>query len=620
MLKPYRDILPADNAVAPATQVGPVSLPRLLRILRHQYRLVLAVTALFVAGAIVYSLTAPRIFKASASLLIDVRQDDPLRKDQRNSDAQADTAAIESQVQLMTSAAVAAEVVRKMRLTEDPEFVGDDSWLPSRLFRWAADAVFGGAAEGPATEKELEQATINRLVDSIKVSRVGRTYIVEVTALSRDSVKAADIANAIAKAYTDDQFNARFASAERSAEWLKKRAAELRQQSLDADRAVHTFTSRPDRERVELKSLETTAQTYRTLFENYLNQYTTTVQQQSFPISFARVVTPATPPKRKSYPRVSLLLLGSLVGGLGLGWLAGFARESVHRTLRSEQDIQDATRLQAIGTLPDIACHRRGLLAGKRSGDMLNRPPLPGAGAGLVLVGRSSALMQIVRLYPRSVFAETIKSIKAAIALEDKATIRIVGITSAQPGEGKTVVAANLGQHLASTGSRTILLDWNFQNPTLTEATPPAAPGGPDRAERTISTDAASGLAFQPVSDARRGGSLADILTAPSFRAELKRLADRYDFIVVDLPCLDTVIEARAVASLVDGCVVVCSAKNLLANELTRSVERWTEAGLAPLIGFVLNRTPVRRGKERLPQVSRPPSAAPEVLTVVKAA
>lgn len=598
-------------------RVGNVPAPSmsyLVRVLRRQYRLVAAVTAFFLAGAIGYSVFAPRIFKASVSLLIDVRQDDPLHKESRTADSQIDTATIESQVHLMTSDAVVRDVVRKLKLADDPEFVQDNSLLPIRLVRQLIAFVF--ASGGSSSSQDIELSATRSLADSIKARRVGRTYIVDVDVLSRDPVKAATIANGVAKAYTDDQLNARIAAAERSAEWLKERAVELRQQSVDADRAVQTFTAKGDRERAELKSLETTAQAYRALFENYLKQYTTAVQQQSFPISFARVVTPAVAPQRKSYPRTTLLLLGALVAGAGVGGLAGFARESFRRTLNTEEDVREETGLTPIGALPEITNSRRNSLGGERASNLLEHlRPAGASGRSRVFVGQSNALMQIVRLYPHSRFAETIRGIKAAIALEGDADIRTIGVISARPGEGKTIVAANLAQYLASTGSRTILLDCNFRNPTLTEATP----AGVDKADRNLAIDAVSGLAFQPVSAAHRGGSLADILTDKSVRAEMDNFSDRYDYVVVDLPCLESSIDARAVASIVDSCVIVCSTEDLQASRLTGAIDCWTRAGLSPLLGFVLNR--VRNGREANPShIPLPQVKGGETLNYSKAA
>ena len=54
---------------------------------------------------------------------------------------------------------------------------------------------------------------------------------------------------------------------------------------------------------VALRELESNAQTYRALYDNFLQRYMESVQQQSFPITEARVITAATPPLSKSKPK-----------------------------------------------------------------------------------------------------------------------------------------------------------------------------------------------------------------------------------------------------------------------------------------------------------------------------
>ena len=67
---------------------------------------------------------------------------------------------------------------------------------------------------------------------------------------------------------------------------------------------------------VNLKALESSASTYRTMFENFLQRYTEAVQQQSFPVSDAQIISRADPPCwKRAFPKTTLLtLLGVLVG------------------------------------------------------------------------------------------------------------------------------------------------------------------------------------------------------------------------------------------------------------------------------------------------------------------
>src|SRR5262249_48704750 len=66
---------------------------------------------------------------------------------------------------------------------------------------------------------------------------------------------------------------------------------------------------------VSLRELETSAQTSRTMYDNFLQRYMESLQQQEFPISDARILAAASPPVSKSGPKTVVLLLLATAGG-----------------------------------------------------------------------------------------------------------------------------------------------------------------------------------------------------------------------------------------------------------------------------------------------------------------
>ena len=58
-----------------------------------------------------------------------------------------------------------------------------------------------------------------------------------------------------------------------------------------------------DQAQIALHELESNSQTYRALYDNFLQRYMESVQQQSFPITEARVISPATRPLQQSSPQ-----------------------------------------------------------------------------------------------------------------------------------------------------------------------------------------------------------------------------------------------------------------------------------------------------------------------------
>src|SRR5262249_46544946 len=150
--------------------------------------------------------------------------------------------------------------------------------------------------------------------------------------------------NAVAEAYIEDQLAARAQAARQGSQWLEERIEELRSQMNAAALKVHEFKAKRDYRIVAktdastgaggmeqqepaparqntLEELESTALTFRRMYESFLQAYTESVQRQSYPVANARVITKATPALKKSHPRTGLWLLLAVVCGtmVGLG-------------------------------------------------------------------------------------------------------------------------------------------------------------------------------------------------------------------------------------------------------------------------------------------------------------
>ena len=135
------------------------------------------------------------------------------------------------------------------------------------------------------------------------------------------------------------------------------RANELSVQSRMSE--LLSLTARTNGDRVALRSLQSSAETYRSVYENFLRRYTQAVQDQSFPVSEARVITAATPPLRKSWPQSNLVLGGAGLLGIGLGFLVAFVRETLDRGIRTTAQLRMVTGLNCVGMLPGLGRGRR---------------------------------------------------------------------------------------------------------------------------------------------------------------------------------------------------------------------------------------------------------------------
>jgi exopolysaccharide transport family protein len=324
---------------------------------------------------------------------------------------------------------------------------------------------------------------------------------------------------------------------------------------------------------VRLRELETAANTYRGIYETFLSRFTQSVQQQSFPSTEARVVTAASAPSLPSSPKIGLTVALAVVSGFGLGILLGFVRERMNRQVHTRAQLEELVGASCLAVLPTL-------------------PSTVGKGWNKKDVG---AFQQISDIEPFSETAEALRYIKVAIDLHPNGA-KVIGIVSALPGEGKTTVAAGFAAFIARSGGRTLLIDCDLRNPTMTNSLGYAdTPGLLDMvADKTsyedlVITDTKHKFDFLPSSTRIRPSNSSDILTSPAVKQMLKSARNSYDYILVDLPPILPLVDVKAAALMFDAFVMVVEWGSTSADEIRKAVT--TSPVLSErLLGTVLNK------------------------------
>jgi succinoglycan biosynthesis transport protein ExoP len=318
---------------------------------------------------------------------------------------------------------------------------------------------------------------------------------------------------------------------------------------------------------VALRELEREAETFRTLYQSFLQRYQEAVHQQSFPITEARVVTTALAPSNPSHPKTAIVLALSLLLGGALGAVIGGVRELGDGAFRTEEQVRDELGLESLGMLPRVdvpppeseaaTAGTMPLIAAARSEDKdtCERRPLP----------PTPGLMRYVLDNPLSNYAEVLRGIKLAadLTLAERMP-RIIGTVSVLPSEGKTTVAKNFASLLAHQGAKTLLIDTDLRNPGLTRAVVPDAEAGILQAvmdgvpvRDLVYHEPGSDLAVLPAVLERRFPHASELLASAGMRSVLRQAREDFDWIVLDLPPLGPVIDARAMVSQIDALVLV---------------------------------------------------------------
>lgn len=222
----------------------------LYRTLRKRLGLIVSVTLGLTALVMVVVLQQTPLYTASAQVLLDRQKMQVTDMEAVISGLPADSATVDSEVEILKSRALAERVVDRLNLMQDPEFNGalrEPSflrWIDPRFLLGELLALVS-AEPAPINEEMRARAerdgVVNSLLGSLNVTRQRLTYVINLSVTSEQPAKAARIANAYADTYILDQLEAKFDATRQANEWLSRRLGELRQQVQDSERAVEIF-------------------------------------------------------------------------------------------------------------------------------------------------------------------------------------------------------------------------------------------------------------------------------------------------------------------------------------------------------------------------------------------
>jgi succinoglycan biosynthesis transport protein ExoP len=360
--------------------------------------------------------------------------------------------------------------------------------------------------------------------------------------------------------------------------------------SLDQQIAGSQLTNR---ERLGLDELESRAKAFHSIHDSFLQRYMEVTQQQSLPITEARIITAATSPGGPSSPQTSRVLAMAGALGLMLGFGAAFLRESIDRVFRTTRQIEQILKTNCLTVLPSVTPSAKPATASTGPLSFGVKPVAPERQLRPI----PSGLFRYVIEEPLSWFAEGVRAIKVAadIAAAIKQN-KVIGITSSLPHEGKSTVSSNLAEVIAQGGRKVILIDGDLRNPTLTNklVSKPEVGllevlAGKVDLREALYTDEASGMAFLPTVIESHLAHSSEIVASDAFRQLVEGLRKAYDYIIIDFPPLAPVVDVRATTNIVDSYVYVVEWGKTRMNMVQRQL------GAAPeiferLLGVVLNK------------------------------
>lgn len=387
--------------------------------------------------------------------------------------------------------------------------------------------------------------------------------------------KMIDVANAlaIAESQLTDAINLAVADLRTSLEKAKSREESLAREYLENEREQIRLRDLA----VEYRSLEDQAQVAKNTYVQILdrlNQTTTNRSMESIPV---RPLDPATVPGAPFAPNMSQITRNSVAIFFLVFFGVALGLSFVDDRIKSAWDVESFIGVNLLGIVPEL----KGMKDAEKYRLVVENKQAPGAESFLSVY--SSVKIQSKLDFPKSIL-----------------------VTSTIPGEGKTLISANLAGGFARHGKRTLLIDCDLRRPML---------------HRHFGMENEKGLLTWAEAGSSTGGTLADnpdlgiirvaenlyllrsggrsripteLLESPPFGELLERFKKEFELVVVDSPPLGAVTDSLLIAERTDEVIYVCRFNRAFRKHIKLYMKALRN-GKTEILGIVLNGLSPRR-------------------------
>ncbi|WP_295577851.1 polysaccharide biosynthesis tyrosine autokinase [uncultured Lamprocystis sp.] len=325
---------------------------------------------------------------------------------------------------------------------------------------------------------------------------------------------------------------------------------------------------------IPLNILRREADTNRQLYDGLLQRYKEVGVAAGVGTNNISVVDEAKVPAFAYKPSLRqnalLALVLGLLGGVGLAFLF----EHLDDTFRRPEELERLLDLPLLGVIPKT-------------------PLESGDDRAIALIGHDD---------PRSAFAEAYRSVRTALQFSTASGVpRLLTVTSAMTGEGKSTSALSLAIQFAQAGKQTLLIEGDLRKPSIHRSL---------RLENQAGlTNYLAGGEAQPVEITRPthipnlfaipSGPLppnpAELLSSARMVELLALAAEKFDQVIVDSPPLLGLADALIIGNLCEGTLLTIEMASTPRGYVQGAVKRLRGARV-PLLGTILTKLDARAG------------------------
>lgn len=530
-------IWPIDNLAKDNRVDGPVMFLKLVFVIAWRYKLrLLACMFSGIVAAALYAHSLPRTYDATATILLEPRQ---FANASSILQQGLDLNSAESELQIILSERLLSAVFESLKLYESPELAPQPvGLLKSAIIgpiEWVRSTFSGQPAENNAStltqspEENPKRVAFANFVERVSARRVGQSYVVAVGYWSTDPTQPARVANAIISGYILQSVTSKEQVASAGTETLQGRLDALSAQIATATQAMKEGT----------------------------------LPKAATPDADAKITGAALPPLAPSSPKTSLIVAFGGVLGLFFGMAALAMSIAFDRKVRSPKDLETETAMPCMAQIPEVGGR---LQLAKR------------VGAGQRMQRHAAAIRDL----------RTLIDISYTHKKADKnAVIALAGYSR---DAGGSALALNLADMLNRSG-RPATVFWCGEQTRGVSGGPlaslaDAAISEADIAEITF--EQREGIAILPVLSRDAATNIYSNFRHPRIREIIEAARQKGD-VIIDLPELDSSLDALALASQADV-VVLVTRWGRTTREAVKNAEQQLRRAGANLVGYIINR------------------------------
>ena len=366
--------------------------------------------------------------------------------------------------------------------------------------------------------------------------------------------------------------------------------ATLRAQMANARRQENVTTSRiaanPNQARY-LLSVERQQKVKESLYLFLLQKREENELTQAFTAYNTSMVEEPHGKNTPTFPKKRNILMIAFLLGLAIPVGVFVVRESLDTKIRGKKDL-DQLKIPYLGEIP-LADDKPHGLARLRKHQKQERK--------IVVNERSRDVVNEAFRVLRT----NLEYLGGADGDADRDRCRVVAVTSANPGSGKTFVSINLAKVLAIKGKRVLIVDLDIRKGSLSKIIGRPADGIVDFIVGKTSEEAlfVKGIDGTPTLDAIGVGTVppnpAELLSSEKLDRFVAALRDRYDFIILDCPPVEVVTDAKVINRLADMTLFIVRAGLLEKDELP-NIQEYYDQNRYRNMAILLNATDIRSG------------------------